>query len=83
MTPLEKVESLYDELVAHYESGQDREIRAAAKLLLVALDKLRQHGGTTWTSLLDEYVIMAKENPEKFTKTLKSQRGSDGKTLFA
>jgi hypothetical protein len=83
MTPLEKIELLYDELVAHYDSGQDREIRAAAKLLLVALDKFRQHGGTHWTTLLDEYVNMAKENPEKFTKTIESQRGSGGKTFFA
>ena len=40
MTPLEKVEALYDELVAHYGAGEDKEIRAAAKLLLVALAKV-------------------------------------------
>jgi hypothetical protein len=83
MTPLEKVELLYDELVAHYESGEDREIRAASKLLLVALDKFREHGGNGWTALLDEYIVMVKENPDKFVKILKSQRGSDGKTFFA
>lgn len=83
MTPLEKVEALYEELVAHYESGQDREIRAAAKLLLVALDKFREHGGANWKGLLDEYVNLVKENPDKFAKTLTSQRGPDGKIFFA
>jgi hypothetical protein len=83
MTPLKKVELLYDELVAHYESGQDREIRAASKLLLVALDKFRQHGGTHWPALLDEYVTLAKENPAKFTKVIESQRGNNEKSFFA
>lgn len=83
MTPLKKVELLYDELVAHYESGQDREMRAAAKLLLVALDKFRQHGGTHWTTLLDEYVNMAKENPDKFAQVMGRQRGSGEQSFFA
>jgi hypothetical protein len=83
MTPLEKVELLYDELVAHYGAGEDREIRAASKLLLVALDKFREHGGNGWTALLDEYIVMVKENPDKFAKTIKTQRGNNGKSFFA
>lgn len=83
MTPLKKVELLYDELVAHYESGEDREIRAASKLLLVALEKFRQHGGIHWPALLDEYVTLAKENPDKFAKVMESQRGKNGQSFFA
>ena len=83
MTPLEKVETLYAELVAHYESGENREIRAAAKLLLVSLDKLREHGGANWMALLDEYITLAKENPDKFAEILRSQRARDETSLLA
>ncbi len=83
MTPLEKVEALYDELVAHYESGEDREIRAAAKLLLVSLDKFRKHGGANWMALVDEYITLAKEHPEKFAKILRGRRTSDEPSLIA
>jgi hypothetical protein len=57
--PLRKVEVFYDELLAHYGSGEDREIRAAAKLLLVALDKFRRHGGQNWMSLVNEYITIS------------------------
>ena len=83
MTPLEKVETLYDELVAHYESGEEREIRAAAKLLLVALDKFREHGGANWMALLDEYITLAKENPDKFATIIHGQRTRDNSSLIA
>lgn len=73
--PLIKVEALYNELLAHYGSGKDREIRAAAKLLLVALDKFRQFGGQHWMSLINEYVSLISENPEKFDLMMKCQRG--------
>jgi hypothetical protein len=52
MTPLEKVEALYQELVAWYGEGSDREIRAASKLLMVALLKLEStgdSGGKEWS----------------------------------
>jgi len=57
--PLRKVEAFYDELLAHYGPGEDREIRAAAKLLLVALDKFRRHGGQDWMSLVTEYITIS------------------------
>lgn len=41
ITPLEKVEDLYEELVNWYGAGTDREIRAASKLLMIALLKLK------------------------------------------
>jgi hypothetical protein len=73
--PLIKVEAFYNELLAHYGSGKDREIRAAAKLLLVALDKFRQFGGQHWMSLVNEYVSLISENPEKFDLMMKCHRG--------
>ena len=39
LTPLEKVESLYSELTEWYGEADKKELRVAAKLLLVALDK--------------------------------------------
>jgi hypothetical protein len=83
MTPIEKVEALYDELVAHYACGEEREIRAAAKLLLVSLDKFREHGGANWMALLDEYITLVKENPDKFEEILHDQRASDKPSLQA
>jgi hypothetical protein len=73
--PLRKVEAFYDELLAHYGSGEDREIRAAAKLLLVALDKFRLYGGQDWMSLITKYITMMRDNPEKFDLIMKCQRG--------
>ncbi|HUL12222.1 MAG TPA: hypothetical protein VLU73_08650 [Methylococcaceae bacterium] len=76
MTPLEKVEACYDELVAHYGEGEDREIRAAAKLLLVALAKFKEHGGPRGIALVDEYVNLFKYEPEKFESILLSNRST-------
>jgi hypothetical protein len=61
MTPLEKAEALYEELAAHYGEGEDREIRAAAKLLLVAL--------------AEEYLDLLKHDPDKFGRILHGNRG--------
>jgi hypothetical protein len=74
MTPLEKVEALYDELVTHYGEGEDREIRAAAKLLIVALAKFKEHGGTRGIALADEYLDLLKYDPEKLERILHSSR---------
>ena len=74
MTPLDKVEALFNELVIHYGEGEEREIRAAAKLLLVGLDKFKKYGGPNWPGLLDEYVAMLKHEPEKFERVLQSNR---------
>jgi len=75
MTPLEKVDALYDELVAWYGEGQDREIRAASKLLMIALLKLKEHGGFGWQGLLEEYVLILKNDPERYREMLESNRG--------
>lgn len=75
MTPIEKVEALYDELVAWYAQGQDRETRAAAKLLMVALLKLKEHGGFGWQGLVEDYVLMLKNDPERFQRVLDANRG--------
>jgi len=74
MTPLEKVEALYEELVAHYCEGEDREIRAAAKLMLIALDKFKKHGGPKGIALADEYLDLVKHDPDKFDRILISNR---------
>jgi hypothetical protein len=82
-TPLEQVERLYAELVEHYGAGDKREIRAAAKMLLVALVKFREHGGPNWESLLDEYVDALKHHPDEFERMLESNRGTSSDELIA
>jgi hypothetical protein len=82
-TPMERAEALFDELVAHYGEGDQRELRAAAKLLLVALSKFRDHGGAHWQELLDEYVDALKHDPEKFARMLESNRGTPPDQLIA
>jgi len=76
MTPLEKVEACYDELVTHYGDGEDREIRAAAKLLLVALAKFKEHGGARGIALANEYLDLLKREPEKFERIVHSNRST-------
>ena len=75
MTPLEKVEALYDELVAWYGEGTDREIRAASKLLMVALLKLKQHGGFGWQALVEDHLLMLKNDPQRYLRMLDANRG--------
>jgi hypothetical protein len=77
-TPLEKIEYLFDELVTHYEDGADRELRVAAKMLLVALDHLRRHGGPGWSSLAREYLHILENDPEKFDAILRENRSVKG-----
>jgi len=74
-TPLEQIESLCEELVAHYGSGEDRELRVAAKTLLVALDQFRRHGGYRWSSLVREYLSIAENDPDKWEHILRANRG--------
>ncbi|WP_299198763.1 hypothetical protein [uncultured Amphritea sp.] len=75
LTPLEKTESLYDEIVEWYADAGEKEQRAAAKLLMVALDKFAIYEGHNWHSLVMEYVDILKHDPEKFQKILLSNRG--------
>ncbi len=74
MTPLERVEVFYQELVAHYHEAEDAELRAAAKLLLVAIAELKRHGGPHWGRLLDEYVDIAKKDPSRFDRMVRGNR---------
>ena len=83
VTPMERVERLYADLVDHYGEGDKREIRAAAKILLVALAKFREHGGPHWQALLDEYVNALKHDPEQFERMLESNRATSSDQLLA
>lgn len=75
MTPLEKTEALYEELVTWYEDGDKKEIRAASKLLMVALNKLHEHENRDWESLVKSYLDILANDPEHFRRMLDSQRG--------
>jgi len=75
LTPLEKVESLFKELADWYGDADKKELRVAAKLLIVALEKFSQHGGHEWHDLVTEDVDMLKDDPEKFQKVIESNRG--------
>jgi hypothetical protein len=74
MTPLEQVEALYESLVEHYGDGEERELRSAAKLLLVALDRVRKHGGGNWREVVMEYVDIATYDPDKFERIIEQNR---------
>ena len=76
-SPVNQIEALYEDLITHYSDGEDRELRVAAKMLLVALDRFRQHGGTGWSSLVREYLSIAEYDPEKFERILSANRGED------
>jgi hypothetical protein len=78
-TPLEKVEALYEELVDWYAEGSDREMRAASKLLMIALLKLNAHGGFGWQGLVEDYVLMLKQDPERYARILEANRGEGKK----
>ena len=74
-TPLEKIEVLYQDLVKWYGDAEQKELRVAAKLLLVSLEKFALHGGKDWQKLVTEYVDILQSNPEKFEKILEANRG--------
>ena len=78
-TPIEKVEALYEELVDWYGEGSDREIRAASKLLMIALLKLKAHGGFGWQGLVEDYILMLKNDPARFGRVMEANRGEDKK----
>ena len=75
MTPLEKTEAFYADLLRWYGDGDDKELRAAAKLLMVALLKLQQHDGPHWQGTVYEYINILANDPERFERMLESQRG--------
>ncbi len=74
MTPLERVERLYRDLTRHYRGGRDAELRAAAKLLLVAIDEMRRHGGPGWHQLVEDYLRIARHDPGRFERILQASR---------
>jgi hypothetical protein len=74
LTPLERVEALYQSLVAHYHDAPDAELRAAAKLLLVALAGFKRHGGPVWPQLVNDFVEIARHDPERFERILRASR---------
>jgi hypothetical protein len=81
-TPLEKVEMLYEELVDWYGEGTDREVRAASKLLMIALLKLKEHDADGWQGLIEEYIHMLKDNPERYQRVLEANKGEDKQGKF-
>ncbi len=81
--PVERIEALYAALVQHYGEGEQRELRAAAKLLLVALAKFQEHGGADWATLLNEYVDILKRDPQRFQRILESNRSTTPDELLA
>ena len=74
MTPLDKVEVLYRDLVLHYEDAEDAEVRAASKLLMAALYNLRQHAGRQWHEVVQEYLEIIQQDPDKFERFMDSNR---------
>lgn len=74
-TPLEKIEAVYNELSEWYGEAEKKELRIAAKLLIVSLEKFEKYGGPGWDHLVLEYVNILKTNPEKFQKIIESNRG--------
>jgi len=74
-TPLEKVESLFNELSVWYGDADKKELRVAAKMLMVSLEKFAQYGGNDWRGLVMEYVDTLNNDPDKFQKILESNRG--------
>ncbi|GAB6906837.1 hypothetical protein DESC_940028 [Desulfosarcina cetonica] len=74
--PLQQVDQLYSQLVAHYGDVENARIRAASKLLIVALEKFKCHGGPDWLRLINEYLALAVEDPGKFDRIIRYQRNS-------
>jgi hypothetical protein len=75
LTPLEKIESLYNELFEWYGQADKKEQRIAAKLLMVSLDKFSTHEGAGWHRLVMEYIDILQHDPERFQRIIESNRG--------
>jgi hypothetical protein len=74
LTPMERISAVCDELRYHYEGVDGCEIRIAAKALLVALERFQRYGDNQWPSLVQEYIDLAVQEPEKFQRILESNR---------
>jgi hypothetical protein len=73
-TPVEAVEKLFADLVSGQVGAGGRELQAATTLLLVALSHFRARGGQNWQALLDEYIAVAKGEPERLERMLDGNR---------
>jgi hypothetical protein len=71
---MDKVEVLYEDLVRSYGEANDAQVRAASKLLMVALFNLKRHAGHEWHSLVSEYLGILQDEPERFERFLESNR---------
>ena len=74
MTPLDKVEVLYQHLVYSYEGAQDAEVRAASKLLMVALCKIKESDRYDWFETVQEYIDILRNDPAKFERFVDQNR---------
>lgn len=73
-TPMTRIENLFEELVAHYGDGDAKELRVAAKMLMVSLDQFRRHGGYQWPGLVREYLSIAVDDADRFDLMLNANR---------
>ena len=73
-TPIEVIDALLPRLNEFYGEAESRELRVAAKLLLVALEQFQRHGGRDWSSLVQEFVDLARLDPDKFARIMQSSR---------
>ena len=73
-SPIERVESLYLDLVAHYADGEQRETRAAAKLLIIALARLAEHRPDDWERIVGEYAEIVRDQPRELERILDGGR---------
>lgn len=77
MTPLDKVEVLYQHLVQQsYEGAKDAEVRAASKLLMVALYSLKEHEGKGWRSIVGEYMQILEDDAQRFEQFMNYNRSN-------
>jgi hypothetical protein len=76
MTPLDKVEVLYRDLVQSYDGAKDAEIRSASKLLMVALYRLREHEQKQWQGIVKEYSEILELDADRFERFLESNRSN-------
>jgi len=76
MTPLDKVEVLYQHLVQSYDGARDAEVRAASKLLMVALYSLKEHEGKGWRNIVWEYMQILEEDAQRFEQFMNYNRSN-------
>jgi hypothetical protein len=74
MTPMDKVEVLYRDLVHGYGDAKDGEVRAASKLLMVALYNLKENAGDQWCDIVEEYLEILKNDASRFEQFMQSNR---------